>query len=259
MNASALIKQSPLSLKDTLLVLEHVSGLDKNRIFLNQSNIDLDNSVYEAFNKIVSKAKAGMPLQYALGKWWFFGHEFFVEPPVLIPRPETEIVVEKAIELVKDHQIGFEPFVGSGIISISLLKYYPNLTMVVCDVNKEACKLTQKNAKLHNVEDRIFIICSDISKALKLDNIDFIVANPPYIPTKELQNLDESVRLYEDLRALDGKEDGLYFYRALKEVNIRPMVLEIGHDQGQAIKDIFKDAKIAFDYSSNPRVAIIRS
>ncbi|MGC9143969.1 HemK/PrmC family methyltransferase [Hydrogenobaculum sp.] len=258
MNISALIKQSPLSLRDTLIVLEHVSGLDKNYIFLNQDKIKLNQDILEAFKSTISKIQSGMPLQYAIGKWWFFGHEFIIEPPVLIPRPETEILVEKAVEIVKDYQIGFEPFVGSGIVSISLLKYYPHLKMIATDINEKACELTLKNAKLHKVEDRLLVICSDVAKAIKIEKVDFLVANPPYIPTKALNTLEKSVLEYEDIKALDGKEDGLFFYRELKSLGLKPMILEIGHDQEGAIKDLFENVEIIYDYSNNPRVAIIR-
>ena len=258
MNISTLIKQSPLSLRDTLIVLEHISGFDKNYIFLHQDSLELDNERLKKFNDIVYKIKDGMPLQYAIGKWWFFGHEFFVEPPVLIPRPETEILVEKAIEIVKDCQIGFEPFVGSGIISISLLKYYPHLKIIATDINKKACELTLKNARLHKVEDRILVVCSNIADAIKIEKVDFLVANPPYIPTKSLETLDKSILKYEDIRALDGKEDGLFFYEKLKSFDIKPMIMEIGHDQEYAIKSIFGDVEIIYDYSYKPRVAIVR-
>ncbi len=258
MNVSTLIKQSPLSLRDTLFILEHVSGLDKNYIFLHQDSLDIDGKDIRAFNDIVNKVKNGMPLQYAIGKWWFFGYEFFIEPPVLIPRPETEILVEKAIQIVKDYRIGFEPFVGSGIISIVLLKYYPHLKMIATDINNKACELTLKNAKFHNVEDRLLVVCANIGDAINLGKVDFLVANPPYIPTKSLETLDKSIVEYEDLKALDGKEGGLFFYKQLKSLNVRPMVMEIGHDQEEAIKNIFEDVEIIYDYSNHPRVCIVR-
>lgn len=258
MNISALIKQSTLSLRDTLLVLEHVSGLDKNYMFLNQDKIELNQDVLEAFKSILSKIQNGMPLQYAIGKWWFFGEEFIIEPPVLIPRPETEIVVEEAMKFARQFKVGFEPFVGSGIISIVLLKHNPHLKMVATDINKKACELTLKNAKLHKVEDRLLVVCSDVAKAIKIEKVDFLVANPPYIPTNVLNTLEKSVLEYEDIKALDGKEEGLFFYKELKSLGIKPMILEIGHDQEQAIKDLFGDVEIIYDYSNNPRVAIIR-
>ncbi|GAB6078231.1 N5-glutamine methyltransferase family protein [Hydrogenobaculum acidophilum] len=258
MNISTLIKQSPLNLRDTLIVLEHVSGFDKNYIYLHQDILEIDDKSVEKFNDIVCKVQKGMPLQYAIGKWWFFGHEFFIEPPVLIPRPETEILVEKAIEIVKDYKVGFEPFVGSGIVSISLLKYYPHLKMVATDINKKACELTLKNAKLHKVEDRILVVCSNIADAIKVEKVDFLVANPPYIPTNSLETLDKNILEYEDIKALDGKEDGLFFYKKLKSFDVRPMLMEIGHDQEEAIKNIFGDVEIVYDYYYKPRVAIVR-
>ena len=258
MNVSTLIKQTPLSLRDTLLILEHVSGLDKNYIFLHQDTLELDKIRLNAFYEMVEKIKDGMPLQYVIGKWWFYGLEFFVEPPVLIPRPETEILVEKALEVAKNYHIGFEPFAGSGIISIVLLKYNPNLKMIATDINKKACELTLKNARLHNVEDRLLVVCSNIADPISIEKVDFLVANPPYIPTKSLKTLDRSILEYEDIKALDGKEDGLFFYKALKSLNIRPMIMEIGHDQEEAMKDIFKNVEIIYDYSNNPRVCIVR-
>ncbi len=255
MKASILIKQSPLSLSDTLILLEHITNIDKNTIYLHQKDIDVD---FEAFNKIAINVLRGMPIQYVLKKWWFFGEEFFVKPPVLIPRPETELLVEYAINMVKDFKIGFEPFVGSGIISIILLKHIKHLKMIATDINKEACKLTLENAKLHNVENRLLVLCSDIGNALDSSNIDFIVANPPYIPTDKLKTLDKSVLDYEDIKALDGKEDGLFFYKSLKTLNIKPMILEIGHDQEKSMRELFDNVDVIYDYQNHPRIAILK-
>ena len=254
MRVSKLIKQSQLSIDNTLTIVEYLTNIDKNTLFLYKDKIDVD---FQAFDKIASKVLNGMPIQYAIGKWWFFGEEFFIEPPILIPRPETELVVENALNLIRDFEIGFEPFAGSGIISIILLKHFKHLKMITTDINKKACNLTLKNARFHGVEDRIFVICTDIAMGLNLNGVDFLVANPPYIPTDKLSSLDKSILEYEDIKALDGREHGMFFYEKLKNLNIKPMVLEIGHDQEELIKGLFNRVDIKYDYSGFPRVAIV--
>lgn len=179
-------------------------------------DIILTDEQIEKFEKLCDCRMARMPIQYIIGEWDFRDLTLLMQPPVFIPRPETEelveLILQQQIDLSK--RIRFlEIGCGSGAISLALLKSLPCAMAEAADQSSMACLLTMKNAINLKLNDRIKVIQSKINDRLKCDEFkhkyDFIVSNPPYVPSNDLMNLEPEVRLYEDLRALDGGEDGM--------------------------------------------------
>lgn len=163
----------------------------------------------------VGRLLQGVPLPYILGEWEFYGNRFFVTPDVLIPRPETELMVEKALAWMNSHpetkwvvDIG----TGSGCIAISLALVQPNIHVIATDISLKALKIAQKNIHFHRVEERVFLVQADLLPALGV-RVDLICANLPYVPQQDLLSLKVAEK--EPLIALDGGENGLMVYRRL--------------------------------------------
>jgi release factor glutamine methyltransferase len=215
--------------------------------------------------------KAGMPLPYILGHWEFFGLEFVVTPHVLIPRPETEILVEQALHWLEKRsgtQRVLELGVGSGCISVSLAVHNPLLQVVAVDISPQAIAVARKNAQRHQVANRFQFVISDLCSAIR-GRYDLLCANLPYIPTSELQNLP--VSKHEPQLALDGGCSGLdLIQRFLQSAPCllaeKGLILaEIEASQGKAALDLAMDyfpqaqVRMVQDYSGNDRVLRIES
>ena len=206
----------------------------------------------------IQKREKRIPLRYILGKQKFMGMEFHVNKDVLIPRQDTEILVEEAMKHLHDGMHILDVCTGSGCILISLLHYSNDCQGVGIDISEAALSVAKENAARLlevNVEkhlenqQKISFWKGNLFDALpEMDKFDIIVSNPPYIETKVLETLEPEVSHHEPLLALDGKEDGLYFYRRIvsesKEyLNESGMLLfEIGYDQGQEVSDMMKEA-----------------
>ncbi|XP_022302627.2 MTRF1L release factor glutamine methyltransferase-like [Crassostrea virginica] len=178
--------------------------------------------------ELAKKRSERMPLQYVLGEWDF--HDFTVKlsPPVLIPRPETEELVEYVLQDVgpdRSCQKFLEVGCGSGAVTLCLLSKLPWITAVACDISREACDLTTENLTKYQVDGRAVVLNMDfkdsetIQRICELGPFDFILSNPPYIPSADIDHLDPEVKTYEDRRALDGGQDGLDFVRHLLAVS----------------------------------------
>ena len=206
-------------------------------------------------NESLIRLQAGEPLPYVLGHWEFFGLNFDLTPDVLIPRPETELLVEKAISWLRQSAVS-SPIVadvgtGSGAIAVSLAVYVPNVQILATDISVEALEVAKRNAQKFNVEDQIEFIESDLlpgkSLIVKIQpSIDLLCANLPYIPTKKLNTLPIYRR--EPSLALDGGEDGFDNIRRL--VTIAPewltpdglLLLEIEATQGEHALSLAREA-----------------
>ena len=228
---------------------------------------DIPPYVERNFFSLLEERKEGKPLQYLMGEWDFFGRTFRVKEGVLIPRPETELLVEKVLDLLPNEKRleGYEIGVGSGCISITLLSERPLLSMTGCDINPSAVELSRENARLHNVEDRLEVYVGDMFSPVRGRKFDFVVSNPPYIPAGRWKDLPEEVKR-EGYSSLIGGEKGYEFYeRFAEEVcgYLREggfVALEIGHDQGKKVRDILGSAgfevKIFKDLSGQDRVVV---
>ena len=251
---------------DALLLAEHAFGLSKTELRL-QAERMVDPAEYEA---LVCRRAAGEPLQYLLGEWEFFGLPFAVGPGVLIPRPETELLVEQALAHLKhceaNKPIVFDLCAGSGCIGLSVAHHCPNAQVYLLEHSDEAMLfLTQNAARYANayvVQGDIFEPNGVISKL----SAHLILSNPPYIPTAEIVGLSVEVRNEPSL-ALDGGGDGLRFYRALAEIwrqRLAPnglFAMECGEGQARDIAALFKEndghAEILRDFNQIERIVVI--
>jgi release factor glutamine methyltransferase len=256
------------------MVFAKVLNCNRMSLYLDK-NLHLDKNKCAAISSVIKRRVSGEPLQYILGETEFMGLEFKVNPDVLIPRPETEILVEELIQLVQN--FSFVPQntrvldvgTGSGCIAVSLAKFLPGLKMHALDISIKALEVARDNALANDV--KIDFILSDLfnSPALKPQGYDIIVSNPPYISKAEIKDLPVEVK-YEPAIAWHGGRDGLDFYRRIipgADNYLRKngfLALEIGFDQIEAIKNIFlsvpnfKIIKVIKDYSQIERVIIAK-
>ena len=224
---------------------------------------DISEEVASVFREYVKKASEGMPIAYILGKKEFYSLDFFVTNDVLIPRPDTEILVDEIIPLAKGKKV-LDICSGSGCIGISVLKNAVcSLTMI--DISEKALEIARKNCTLNGVSAEL--IKKDILNEDINEKYDIIVSNPPYIESETVLSLDKNVRDFEPHLALDGGADGLTFYPvitkkatlALNEGGI--LAFEIGFNQGKAVSDIlkehgFENVRIIQDYAGHDRVVM---
>lgn len=254
---------------EAMIIISEVLKVPKHKVF---TNPDLEVKNEEKVLKAVKKRAEKMPIAYIINKKEFFGLEFYIEEGVLIPRPETEILVEKVLEeiKIKKNPIGLEVGVGSGCISVSLLYNKKDLKIVGIDISKKALEITKINAEKFGVSDKLilknFDILKDDLKKLGIDNLDFVVSNPPYISEEEYIRLEDEVKK-EPKEALISGKVGTEFYEKiverfkdfLKEDGF--FAFEIGVGQSQKVKEIlekngFKNIKIYKDLASIDRVVI---
>lgn len=231
------------------VLLAHVLEISRPQLIANL-NTPLDLIQLDSATQAFTRLKAGEPLPYILGHWEFFGLDFEINENVLIPRPETELLVEKAISFLKsnpDKRNVIDVGTGSGIIAISIAKYIPDAKIIATDISSKAIQVAKRNAIKHNVENQIeFIECDLLPFTFQPSTFNLICANLPYIPTKTLHGLE--VYGKEPTLALDGGEDGLDLYRKLfslvKEIvtnNSLCWLCEIEETQGLSSINLAKD------------------
>ena len=229
-----------------------------------------DNANKEKFMECIQKRCEGIPFAYITGKQEFMKLSFKVTQDVLIPRPDTEILVENVIKIVKSNQDKkyniLDMCTGSGCIAISLNKYLDNVKVTGVDISKNALEIARYNNTVNNTN--VEFINSDLFENIGDRVFDIIVSNPPYIPTNDILGLQKEV-LNEPVIALDGGQDGLDIYRKIvlgaKEYleDSGYLVFEIGYDQAKDVSNILKvegyeDIKVIKDLSNNDRVIICR-
>ena len=210
-----------------------------------------------------ARLAAGEPIEYITGKAYFYREEYIVTPDVLIPRPDTERVVEKLVSLLPPGGRFADLCSGSGCISISALCERTDCTAYAFDISEAAVEISLKNAEKNGVFDRFTAKRADINK-LSDGDFDIIVSNPPYIESGVIPTLDPSVIDYEPKSALDGGEDGLDFYRVILD-KFKPklcFIFEIGYNQADSVRALARErgmsCEITRDYGGNDRVAVIK-
>lgn len=236
---------------DVELILQRSLG-DVDRIYIHINlNKELSDEEYNLFLSMIKDRINGRPVAYIVGNREFMGLDFFVKEGVLIPRPDTEALVEEIIELCKnkDKVEILDIGTGSGAITVSLAKYIEKSTIKSLDISDIPLEVGKKNAINNGVDNKIEFIKSDLFSSIKDKNIKFdvIVSNPPYIPKKDMDTLHTQVKDYEPYNALEGGIDGLDFYRDiteqskcyLKEDGI--LAYEVGHDQAKDVSEIMRD------------------
>ena len=216
----------------------------------------------------LEKYKSGIPTAYILGEWEFFGDRYYIDENCLIPRCDTERVVEKIIGNMQDGNSIADLCTGTGCIVISVLKRKPKSKGIAVDISENAVRIARKNAVLNGVENRLNILCDNIFIFdLGNEKFDIISSNPPYIPTSDLSKLDEYVKREPSI-ALDGGADGMDFYKFIVkhyQKNLKEngkFIFEIGFDQEEKIKAVATEnnftCTVTKDYSGNPRVALLQ-
>ena len=224
-------------------ITSHLLGKPVSWIIAHPETI-LETDQIQKLDDAVERLQAGVPLAYITGNKAFFGLDFIVNEQVLIPRPETEILVEQAISWLEAHPGRRETAdigTGSGIIAISLAKRFPDLRVTAVDISQKALAIARRNASLHAVEHQIHFIQSDLLSGVEL-TFDLILANLPYIPSNELDTL--AVARYEPRLALDGGEDGMKLITELIDTLQKKMLpngcafLEIQYNQYRTVREI---------------------
>jgi release factor glutamine methyltransferase len=248
--------------------------LDYDRLNLYQNrDLLLDKDQASLIASVLKRRVQGEPLPYILGKTEFMGLGFIVNQDVLIPRPETEILVETAINIVRSSESGVRSILdlgtGSGCIAVSLAKFLPNTTITATDISESAIEIAKQNAVINKVT--IHFLHSDLfnNSELRTLNFELIVSNPPYVPTQDLAALQPEIG-YEPKIALDGGKDGMDFYRRIMRGVLDHLekegflVLEIGYGQLEGIRELFKKSgcleiiKAVKDYNHIDRVIVAR-
>lgn len=246
---------------DAWLLLEMVCKIDRSFYYLHMEDDLLEEQVSE-YEIALKKRAEHVPLQYIVGEMEFMGLKFKVNSSVLIPRQDTETLVEEALKVITPGMRVLDLCTGSGCIIVSILHNVADVEGYATDISKQALNVAKENAKLNGV-------AVNFERSDLFDNVtgtfDVIVSNPPYIPSLEVVKLMPEVGSFEPLEALDGKEDGLYFYREIiascKEY-LKPegrILFEIGYDQGEAVRAMLlgaglKEVRVIKDLAHNDRV-----
>lgn len=229
---------------DAWYLLEYVTGISKSSYY-GDPNRELSAAQAEEYRKCIEKRSERIPLQHITGVQEFMGHEFFVNEHVLIPRQDTEILVEHALDKVEDGKKVLDMCTGSGCILLSILKRY-QVQGTGADISSEALQVAERNRK-HLALPQVEWLQSDLFEKIE-EKYDVIVSNPPYIQTEVIEGLQEEVRLHDPYIALDGKEDGLYFYRRIIEdakaylEDGGWLLFEIGYDQAEPVTRLMEQA-----------------
>jgi len=252
--------------KDARLLLQFAVERPKEFLFAHPE-YELTGAEQATFNDAVTRRTNHEPVQYITGRTEFYGLEFIVSPAVLIPRPETEILVENAVEFLRKNDTArfCEIGVGSGCISVSMLTQLANATAIAVDRSPEALEVARQNAERHNVIDRLDLRLSDVFASVAEDGFDAIVSNPPYVSLAEVATLDREVRDFEPEMALTDNSDGLEVIRKIitdsshKLHSGGVLFMEVGFGQSGRILPLLSDKKWAdvrffSDLQSIPRI-----
>lgn len=237
---------------DAWYLLEYVTGVSKAMYFAEPERAVSEENA-DRYIDCIRRRAAHIPLQHITGEQEFMGYPFCVNEHVLIPRQDTEILVEEAIQVMRPKMKVLDMCTGSGCIVLSILKmcrekyYMTDLQGIGVEVSEEALKVARENGRRLGVS--VTWIQSDLfAKIPEEEKYDVIVSNPPYIETAVIDTLQEEVRLHDPYIALDGKEDGLYFYRRIiseagKYLKMQgKLMFEIGCDQAEAVEELMKNA-----------------
>ena len=195
----------------------------------------------------------GEPAAYICGSWDFYGLPMIVNPSVLIPRMDTEILVDTALRFLRGVKTAprvLDLCCGSGCIGCAIASHIPSAHLVLADISPEALSVARKNVALHRLKTRCFVMDADALSPppIRMENMDMIVSNPPYIPAAELETLSPSVRDWEPRLALDGGEDGLIFYEAIlknwKSVlrDSGLLIFEVGEDEAAPVRKMMEQS-----------------
>lgn len=258
---------------DAQTLLAEALGKDRTYLIVN-FNEHLSEELLVKFQRLIARRSAGEPVQYITGHQQFFGLEFEVTPDVLIPRPETELIVEETIRLVEEHKISAPIIIdvgtGSGCIAVTLARELEDAQISACDISEAALTVARRNAAKHDLADRVRFLNSDLLSAFpETELADFILSNPPYVAANELPTLQREVRDWEPHTALTDHADGLSLYRRLlKESPSRLksggyLICELGYTQSEAVSamadsQVWESPRLLDDLQAIPRTLVLR-
>ncbi|MDO5717776.1 MAG: peptide chain release factor N(5)-glutamine methyltransferase [Tissierellia bacterium] len=246
---------------ELFIIIEEVLGLKRHDIFLNPG-YEIPDEKIDLIKDMIEKRKRHIPLQYIIGKWWFYDFEIEIRPGVLIPRPETELLVEKAIQISRPGMNILDIGTGSGVIAIALAKHIKDANVFAVDKSEEAIELAKLNARKNSVD--IDFRLGDLYNPVEGIKFDIIATNPPYIESEYEGKLKPELS-YEPHDALYSGEDGLDCIKEIIEksdyyINKKGIILiEIGFNQGKKVKEIldkkaYTDIEIIKDYNGFDRL-----
>jgi len=252
------------------LLLSHVLGLRRIELYT-QYNKVVGQEQLTQLHGLVKRAGEREPVAYLVGRTEFYSIEFEVTPDCLIPRPETELLVQRSIEFLRKRtgpQSICDLCTGCGVIAVAIAKNVPDAKVIATDISEAALTIAAKNVEKHKLADRVELRHGDLFEPLvpQLDLFDLIVCNPPYVTAEDYEALDKNVKDYEPRIALYAGQDGLDVYRKIVEKAdqfLKPdgvLLLEIGYQQGPAVRDlleqtsVFAQIRIDKDLQSHDRV-----
>ena len=246
---------------DAWLLFEYVAKIDRN-YYYTYIDEEITEQTLAEYECALKKRAERIPVQYITGETEFMGLPFKVNSNVLIPRQDTETLVEEALKVIRPGMKVLDMCTGSGCIIISIMHFAKEIEGFASDISRHAINLAKENAKMNNVS--VTFETGDLFDHIR-GNYDVIVSNPPYIRTEEIPKLMPEVQNFEPVQALDGKEDGLYFYRRIIEEAkeyLNPngfLLFEIGYDQGKEVSELmenagYKNVKVIKDLAGNDRV-----
>lgn len=265
------IENIPLKIR---LLLEHILNMNKYELVINHTQ-EIDDFKFNEFKNGLEKIKNNIPIQYIINNQEFMKMNFYVDENVLIPQPDTEILVEEVIKYCNKNFNNstvkiLDLCTGSGAIAISLAKYIENCEIVASDISNKALQIAKLNAEKNLVHSKISFIESDMFSNININDFDIIVSNPPYIETNTILSLDADVQK-EPKIALDGGIDGLDFYKIIINngfnylKNNGKLFLEIGYNQKDKLFELISESEYFTepicikDLSNNDRVIICKN
>jgi len=236
------------------LLLSHSLSLSREGLYV-RLHSQIRKEEKETLESLIKRRISGEPLQYILGHQEFWSIDFKVDPRVLIPRPETELLVEQSLSILSETPFKSPPFVleigtGSGAVAISLAKEVRDIFLIATDISREALMLAKENAKSSDVLHQIKFVNGNLFDPFRLlrerEPFDLILSNPPYITCSEIEGLAREVKDYEPITALNGGEDGLTFYQNI--ISQAPfylkkggwLLLEVGQAQGEKVSELIE-------------------
>lgn len=258
------------------LLISHVVGLKRIELYT-QFDKQVPQQQLDLLHDLVKRAGLHEPVAYLTGKTEFYSLELDITADCMIPRPETELLVQRAIEFLRTRsgvQYICDLCTGSGCIAVAIAKNFPDARITATDISAAALEVTARNVEKHRLKEHVRLLCGDlfepVIQQLDVNQFDLIVCNPPYVSTAEYEKLEKNVKDYEPESALLAGEDGLDVYRRIIEKAdefLKPgaaLMLEIGYAQGPAVRELleqtgaFAEIKIEKDFYDNDRIVIAK-
>jgi release factor glutamine methyltransferase len=258
------------------ILLSCVLGLKRIELYTQFDRIVTEEKLTR-LHDLVERSGKHEPIAYLAGKTEFYSLELDITADCMIPRPETELLVERAIEFLRTRsgrQFVCDLCTGSGCIAVAIARNYPNCRIIATDICDAALSVAAKNVEMYGLEERVKLLCGDlfdpIMPQLDVEKFDLIVCNPPYVSAAEFEKLDKNVKDYEPKLALFAGDDGLDIYRRIIErigaflKSDAAVMLEIGYNQREAVRQLLEQAgcfsgiAVEKDHCDNDRIAIAK-